>query len=319
MLVNQAPNKSRAASMSVLSNTVLVVGKLIIGLMIGSVSVLSEAIHSGIDLVAALIAWWAVKASSAPADAEHPFGHGKFENLSGVIEALLILVAAVWIVIESVQKLMHPTPMQGLSLGIAIMGASSAINLFVSNWLMRVGRQTDSVALIADGWHLRTDVYTSFGVMLGLVVASLARWLHPNGSFDWVDPVVALLVAMFIVKTAVKLTVGAVSDLLDSRLPLEELGQIEKYLTNREDLLGFHDLRTRKAGGWRFVELHLELPPDMTVRESHAIAHGVSRDIQSQFPAASVLVHVDPSDEDPPSSRRLRAASPTPDPPSPDR
>ena len=317
MPVNQATNKSRAASISVFSNTLLVVGKLIIGLMIGSVSVLSEAIHSGIDLVAALIAWWAVKASSAPADDEHPFGHGKFENLSGAIEALLILVAAAWIVIEAVQKLMHPMPMQGLSLGIAIMGVSSIINLFVSNWLMKVGRQTDSVALIADAWHLRTDVYTSFGVMLGLVVATCVHWLYPKGSFEWIDPVVALLVAMFIVKTAVKLTVGAVSDLLDSRLPLEELGQIEQYLTNRKDLLGFHDLRTRKAGGWRFVELHLELPPDMTVRESHAIAHGVSLDIQSQFPTASVLVHVDPSDEDPPSSRRLRSVRLSQDPPRP--
>ena len=122
---------------------------------------------------------------------------------------------------------------------------------------------------------------------------------------------------LLIVKTAVKLTVGAVSDLLDSRLPLEELGQIEQYLTGRKDLLGFHDLRTRKAGGWRFVELHLELPPELTVRESHAIAHGVSRDIQSQFPAASVLVHVDPSDEDPPSSRRLRSVRINQDPPRP--
>jgi ferrous-iron efflux pump FieF len=99
-----------------------------------------------------------------------------------------------------------------------------------------------------------------------------------------------------------------VGDLLDSRLPLEELGQIQKYLSSRADLLGFHDLRTRKAGGWRFVEVHLELPPDMTVRESHTIAHSVSLDIQGQFPYTSVLVHVDPSDEDPPSSRRPVAA-----------
>src|SRR5512142_2540278 len=169
--MTQATTKSRAASVSVLSNTALVVGKLIVGLLIGSVSVLSEAIHSGIDLVAALIAWWAVRASSAPADDEHPFGHGKLENLSGAIEALLILVAAVWIVIESVQKLVHPTPVEGVGLGIAIMGISSVANLFVSNWLMKVGRQTDSVALVADAWHLRTDVYTSFGVMFGLVVA----------------------------------------------------------------------------------------------------------------------------------------------------
>lgn len=303
-----ATTKSRAASISVLSNTGLVIGKLIIGLVIGSVSVLSEAIHSGIDLVAALIAWWAVRASAAPADDEHPFGHGKFENLSGAIEALLILLAAAWIVVESVQKLIHPTPVERIGLGIAIMAVSSLANMFVSNWLMKVGRETDSIALVADAWHLRTDVYTSFGVMLGLVVAWAAHWLFPQKSFHWIDPVVALLVALFIVKAAVKLTLGAVSDLLDSRLPLEELGQIQKYLSERSDLLGFHDLRTRKAGGWRFVEVHLELPPEMSVRDSHTIAHSVSLDIQGQFPSTSVLVHVDPSDEEPPSSRRKMAS-----------
>jgi cation diffusion facilitator family transporter len=171
---------------------------------------------------------------------------------------------------------------------------------------MRVGRETDSIALTADAWHLRTDVYTSAGVMAGLGAIAIAHYLAPNRSFDWVDPVVALAVAIFIVKTATKLTVGAVRDLLDSRLPLEELGSIETYIRSRIDVLGYHDLRTRKAGGWRFVEIHLELPPDMSVRDSHAIAHSVSLDIQERLPSTSVMVHVDPSDEDPPSSRRER-------------
>ena len=299
------PNiKTRAASVSVISNSVLVVGKLCVGLAIGSVSILSEAIHSGIDLVAALIAWWAVRASSAPADDEHPFGHGKFENLSGVIEALLILVAAVWIVVEAVKKLVHPTPLEGTMLGIGIMAGSSLVNFFVSNWLMRVGRQTDSIALTADAWHLRTDVYTSAGVMAGLVVIAIAKRVSKTGSFDWIDPVVALAVALFIVKAAAELTLSAARDLLDSRLPLEELGSIESYMSTRLDVLGYHDLRTRKAGGWRFVEIHLELPPDMSVRDSHAIAHSVSLDIQERLPSTSVMVHVDPSDGDPPSSRR---------------
>lgn len=305
-----ATKKNRAAQLSVWSNTVLVLGKLGVGLSIGSVAILSEAIHSGIDLLAALIAWWAVRASSAPADDQHPYGHGKFENLSGAIEALLILAAAAWIVIESVKKLIHPTPVEGLGLGIAIMAFSSVVNFFVSRQLMKVGRETDSVALVADAWHLRTDVYTSFGIMLGLAIAYGARVLRPSLSVLWIDPVVALLVALFIVREGVKLTLGAVGDLLDSRLPLEELGRIQQYLQGRGDILGYHDLRTRKAGGWRFVEVHLELPPDMTVRESHRIAHGVSLDIQARLPMASVLVHVDPSDEDPPSSRRRIPAAP---------
>ena len=307
-----AHNKTRAASVSVISNSALVIGKLFVGVAIGSVSILSEAIHSGIDLVAALIAWWAVRASSAPADDEHPFGHGKFENLSGAIEALLILVAAVWIVVEAVKKLMHPTALESTSLGIAVMAVSAIVNYFVSNWLMRVGRETDSIALSADAWHLRTDVYTSAGVMTGLAVIAVAQRLVPDRSFAWIDPVVALMVALFIVKAAAKLTVDAVRDLLDSRLPLEELGSIELYMRTREDVLGYHDLRTRKAGGWRFVEIHLELPPDMTVRDSHAIAHSISLDIQERLPSTSVMVHVDPSDEDPPSSRRGRQSSAAP-------
>ncbi len=312
MPARPSPSKTSAATVSVASNSALVVGKLVVGIAIGSVSILSEAIHSGIDLVAALIAWWAVRASSAPADDEHPFGHGKFENLSGVIEALLILVAAIWIVVEAVKRLIHPTALEGMSLGVAVMAVSAIINFFVSNWLMRVGRATDSIALTADAWHLRTDVYTSAGVMTGLAVIAVAQHFAPNRSFAWIDPVVALAVAVFIVKAAAKLTIDAARDLLDSRLPLEELGSIEMYMRTRGDVLGYHDLRTRKAGGWRFVEIHLELPPEMTVRDSHAIAHSVSLEIQERLPSTSVMVHVDPSDEDPPSSRRGRSSASPP-------
>ena len=312
MPANPPQGKTRAATLSALSNATLVAGKLVVGLVIGSVSILSEAIHSGIDLVAALIAWWAVKASSAPADDEHQFGHGKFENLSGAMEALLILGAAVWIVVAAVKMLVHPTPLESTTPGILVMGVSAVVNYFVSRWLMRVGRATDSIALTADAWHLRTDVYTSAGVMLGLAAITVAQRIAPERSFSWIDPVVALAVALFIVKAAVKLTIGAVRDLLDSRLPLEELGRIELYMRSRHDVLGYHDLRTRKAGGWRFVEIHLELPPEMSVRDSHAIAHSVSLDIQERLPSTSVMVHVDPSDEDPPSSRRGRRSSHSP-------
>jgi cation diffusion facilitator family transporter len=311
MNLSQTETKTHAATASVVSNSALVLGKLLVGLAIGSVSILSEAIHSGIDLVAALIAWWAVRASAEPADDEHPYGHGKYENLSGALEALLILVAACWIIVEGVKKLIHPTPLESTGVGIAIMAVSAIANFFISSWLMRVGRATDSVALTADAWHLRTDVYTSLGVMLGLASIAVLRHVVPARSFNWIDPVVALAVALFIMKAAIKLTIGAVRDLLDSRLPLDELGSIENYVQSRGDVLGYHDLRTRKAGNWRFVEIHLELPPDMTVRDSHAIAHSVSIEIQERLPSTSVMVHVDPSDQDPPSSRqkRLRSSS----------
>jgi cation diffusion facilitator family transporter len=160
--------KTRVAWLSVASNTALVAAKVVVGLAIGSVSVLSEAIHSGMDLLAAAIALFAVRRSGVPADSDHQFGHGKAESISCLAEALLIFGAAGWIVYEAVDKLIHPRQIELASLGVAVMLLSSLVNWFVSASLFRVGRETDSQALLADAWHLRTDVYTSAGVMVGL-------------------------------------------------------------------------------------------------------------------------------------------------------
>ena len=170
--MNADQRKKRVALLSVLSNSTLVVLKLAVGLAIGSVSVISEAIHSGVDLVAAAIAYYSVRTSGIPADREHPYGHGKIENISGTVEALLIFIAAVWIFYEAIQKIVRPAPLEMAFWGVAVMFLSAVINTIVSRKLFRVGKETDSVALIADGWHLRTDVYTSAGVMLGLAVPS---------------------------------------------------------------------------------------------------------------------------------------------------
>jgi len=300
--------KSRAALLSLGSNSLLVATKLSIGWAIGSVSIFSEAIHSGLDLVAAVIALWAVRASAKPADREHPFGHGKFENLSGAIEALLIFAAAGWIIIEAIERLAHPKAVGQPGLGLLIMLVSAVLNHLVSQNLFRVGKDTDSIALIADGWHLRTDVYTSLGVAGGMVLLWLGNRLDMP-ALVYADPVVALAVALLVLKAAGKLTVGSVRDLLDERLPDAEIAWIETYLSRLPDVEGYHDLRTRKAGAARFVEIHIELPSTMTVRDSHEITRRVSSDIRGQFPAATVTVHVDPSDSDVPSSHP-RAATP---------
>ncbi len=307
-----AVRKSRAAILSVASNSLLVVGKIIVGLVVGSVSILSEAIHSGIDLIAAAIAWWAVRQSAKPADEEHPFGHGKFENLSGAIEALLIFVAAGWIVVEAVDKLQHPAPLEGIGWGVAVMGVSAIANYLVSFWLFRVGRATDSMALMADGWHLRTDVYTSVGVAAGLFVVAVGERLFPGRSLAFLDPLIAIGVALLILKAAVQLTLGSLKDLLDVRLPPEEVGWIIAYLRGRDDIPGFHDLRTRKAGGERFIEVHLELAPEMSVRESHDIARSVSHGIRQHLSGATVTVHVDPGDRDHPGEHSTTARRSTP-------
>ena len=210
--------KMRAALMSVGTNSLLVVLKLVLGLISGSVSILSEAIHSAVDLLAAAIAFLSVRSSGRPADEKHPFGHGKYEAISGAVEALLIFGAAAWIVIEAVAKLRHPHEPDCLGWGVGLMGLSAALNLGVSAWLMKVGKETDSLALRADAWHLRTDVYTSAGVALGLGVIWLGRHFLPGVNLLWVDPMTAIVVATLIVKAAWDLTAEAVHDLLDSRL-----------------------------------------------------------------------------------------------------
>ena len=289
--------KIRAAVLSVISNTALVVIKLITGLLIGSVSIISEAIHSGVDLLAAIIALFSVKTSSLPADSEHPFGHGKIENISGTIEALLIFVAAIWIIVEAVKKLIDPEPIEAVGLGVGIMLISAITNIFVSKMLFKVGRETDSIALQADAWHLKTDVYTSAGVMAGLALLWLAEWLFPDGNFFWLDPFAALVVAVLIIKAAYDLTSQSAKDLLDVHLPSVELQWIKEKINEQAGIIhGFHDLRTRKAGHFRFIEFHLKVESLMSVMDSHAIAKGLSNEIKIQFPNTTVTIHIEPCD-----------------------
>jgi cation diffusion facilitator family transporter len=295
--MDREQQKKRVALLSVVSNATLVALKLAVGLAIGAVSVLSEAIHSGVDLVASGIAWYSVRTSGVPADREHPFGHGKIENVSGAVEALLIFLAAGWIVYEAVGKIVRPEPVELASWGAAVMLLSAAVNTLVSRRLFRVGRETDSVALIADGWHLRTDVYTSAGVMTGLGAIWAASHVAPGVDLNWVDPAAALGVAVLIVKAAWDLTRQSVRDLLDVQLPGDEIAWIEALIVRRRPVVkGFHQLRTRKSGPFRFVEFHVKVDPSMTVEASHRITQGLTREIHGHFPGASVTIHVEPCD-----------------------
>lgn len=292
-LINK--KKSSVALLSVISNTVLVLLKLIVGIMIGSVSVISEAIHSSVDLLAAIIALLAVRASGKPADTEHPFGHGKFENMSGTIEALLIFLAAGWIIFEAVKKLKNPEPLEEVSWGVAVMLIGSAANILVSKALFKVGKETDSVALQADAWHLRTDVYTSAGVMAGLALIWIGRLVLPGTDLDWIDPLAAIGVALLIIKAAYKLTLESSRDLLDVSLPKDEEACIEKRIAAfAPTIRGFHRLCTRKSGSHRFVEFHMIVGPSMTIDESHRIADMLTCSIKQQFPGAAVHIHIEP-------------------------
>lgn len=287
--------KTGVALLSVLSNSTLVALKLVVGLSTGSVSVLSEAVHSAVDLMAALIALFAVRAAGKPADENHSFGHGKFENLSGTVEALLIFVAAAWIVWEAYRKLRGESPGLEYPLwGALLMLLSVALNLGVSQLLFHVGRRTDSVALVADAWHLRTDVWTSAGVMSALGVIWVARSFW-GVDLSWIDPVAALAVAALILHAAYRLTRHAARDLLDVTLPREEEHWIREYLGSQvAPVHGFHHLRTRKAGSLRFVEFHLWMDPQMSVQDSHALGDRIVAGIKERYPQTRVIVHVEP-------------------------
>ncbi|HEY3418664.1 MAG TPA: cation diffusion facilitator family transporter, partial [Armatimonadota bacterium] len=287
--------KKGVALLSVVSNTLLVIFKLIVGLSIGSVSVISEAIHSGVDLLAAIIALFAVSTAGKPADEEHPFGHGKVENISGAVEALLIFGAAAWIIYEAFKKLHELKPLDDVGWGVVVMLISALANILVSRQLFRIGKATDSVALQADAWHLRTDVWTSGGVMLGLLIILVGRWLAPGVDLHWVDPVAAIAVALLIIRAAWDLTLQAGRDLLDASLPRHEEDQVREVINlNSPPVLSYHRLRTRKAGATRFIEFHLRVDPGMTVVESHQLSHKIIDEIRERFPDARLTIHTEP-------------------------
>jgi cation diffusion facilitator family transporter len=288
--------KIRAAGFSVASNAFLVVSKLVVGLLIGSVSVISEAIHSAVDLLAAIIAWFAVRVSGQPADKEHPYGHGKYENLSGAIEAALIFVAAVWIVWEAVVKLRHGGEVEAPGWGMVVMTVSALLNFAVSTNLMRVGKKTDSLALIADAMHLRTDVWTSVGVLAGLSIMWVGKIVAPGVNLYWVDPVAAIAVALLIAHASWELTRQATGGLLDEALPEADLDYIRETALANNPIRSLHDLRTRKSGPERFIDAHVAVPYEMNVLEGHDMGKDFKGLLRQHWPMSQINIHVDPCD-----------------------
>lgn len=289
--------KNAVALLSVISNSFLVIVKLLTGLFIGSVSVISEAVHSGVDVIAASFALYGVRQSGQPADNVHAFGHGKFENLSGLVQALLIFIASGWIVFDSITKLLNPKHIEEPGVGVLIMLVSSVVNALVAKSLFKVAKESDSVALKADAWHSLTDVYTSIGVMAGLAIILTGQYLFPHLELDWVDPVAAIIVAIFIFKAAWDLSIESMHDLLDASLPQKEQEQIIAILKeNYPRVIGYHNLKTRKSGAIRFIEFHLIVNPSMSVSESHSLHHTIEKEILCLFPKCQIMMHIEPCD-----------------------
>lgn len=283
-------SKSGAAALSIASNSILITLKIVAGIITGSVSILAEAIHSLLDLVAAIIAFFAVRVSDKPPDERHPFGHGKVENVSGVIEASLIFVAAGLIIYEAIRKIISGVEVELLGLGIGVMAVSIVVNILVSRKLLRVSRATDSIALEADARHLTTDVWTSAGVLVGLIAVSLT-------GATILDPIIAILVALLIIKAAYDILRKSFGGLIDTSLPKEEEADIIACISQHgQSLIGFHKLRTRKSGSWRFIDLHLVMPKGTVLEEAHQVCDCLEDEFKEKFPRTSITIHVEPCD-----------------------
>ncbi len=287
--------KVRTAHLSVISNTCLVILKFSVGFTIGSVSIISEAIHSSMDLLAAVIAFFSVKKSAEPPDAGHSFGHGKFEDISGLVEALLIFGAAIIIIAEALIKLLTSqgqefSPGQ-LSFGIAVMGISVIANWYVSSRLMNVAKETESIALESDAWHLRTDIYTSLGVFTGLIL------IHFTGR-TILDPLIAIGVGLVILKAAGDLLKRSFADLIDHSLPPKDEERIKAIIcAHSSAYAGFHGLRTRRSGPDIFIEFHLVVPGEISVTRSHDLADHLESDLLTEYPRAKVTIHIEPCEK----------------------
>jgi cation diffusion facilitator family transporter len=283
--------RSRAAAVSIVSNTALILLKVVAGVLTGSVAVLTEALHSGIDLLASLIAFFSVRRAEQPADAGHRYGHEKFENAAAAAEGVLILAGSAVIVFAAIRSLINGSQLDHLGVGIVVIAFASAVNLAVSSWLFRKGQEMASPALEGDAAHLRTDAYTSIGVLTGLGLVSVT-------GAEWLDPVVALLISVAIVVTGTRLTVGSLRVLVDEALPGDELTAIRESIEAfaPEGVVGYHQLRTRRAGARRYVDLHVQFRRGTSLEEAHRTAHTLQDAITARLNGADVLIHLEPED-----------------------
>jgi len=284
-------SKAGAAWLSVVSNIVLILLKLVAGLLTGSIAILTEAIHSSIDLIASLIALFSVRKADEPADEDHPYGHEKAENVAAGAEAMLILLGAAIIVMEAIRRLINGSEISDIGIGIVIIGVSIAANLIVSGYLYKRAKALDSPALEGDAAHLRADALTSIAVLVGLVLVQVTG----NAAFD---SIAALLVAGAIVATGVRLARKSGRVLMDEALPDDELDLIEQVIAKSRtpEMAGYHKLRGRSAGSRRHVDLHVQFRAGTSLEEAHRQAHELRDAIEAEFSNADVLIHVEPEE-----------------------
>jgi cation diffusion facilitator family transporter len=294
--------KQSAAWLSIVSNSLLIVLKVAAGIVTGSVAIITEAVHSAIDLVASLVAYFSVRKADEPADEDHPYGHEKVENLAAAFEGVLIVLGAGIIIYEALRKLSGDPHVERIGIGIAVIAFSMVANFFVSRWLYRRAHETDSPALEGDAAHLRTDSITSLGVLVALALVAIT-------GIEELDAVAALVVAVAIVFSGVRLVSRSSRVLVDEALPEDEIRGVRDAINGvgAAEVIGFHKIRARRGGSRRHVDLHVQFRRGTTLERAHDVSHLLQRAIRDRLSGADVLIHLEPEDAaDPPASDSQR-------------
>jgi cation diffusion facilitator family transporter len=282
---------SRAAALSFTSNLVLMVMKFVVGIMTGSIAVLSDAIDSAEDVIASLFAFVSIQLANQPADEEHPYGHGKAESLAAAAQALLIAGGAGYIIARAIQRLMEHHVQIDTTPGLIALGVTAVVNVGVVAYVGRAARVTGSVALRADTRHLWTNVVQAITIIIALSLVAIT-------GHSFFDPIVALMLAVYLIWTAAQVFLTSLSEIMDVRLPKNEQELIETCLREyrARDVRGYHHLRTRKAGRQRYIDFHLMVRPDETVEAAHTLCDELEETIKSKLEGAVVTIHLEPDD-----------------------
>jgi cation diffusion facilitator family transporter len=284
-----AKRKHFAAGLSVAYNAGLLAAKIAAAALTGSVSLLSESVHSATDVISSLLALVSVRAATVPPDHEHPYGHGKIESLAGFGESILLLEIVLYIVYEATARLVTRTPARDVSFGVMVMAASTVGSLAVGRFVAMVGKESESVALQSNGQHLLLDFWTSLGVLTALVITRLTGWF-------WIDAAFAYVLALVIARGAGRMAVIAAQQLIDRSIPDEEMAAVHRILNRETGILSYHRLRARHSGNLHYVDVHVVVPTDWSVVDAHAIADRIEKAINEELAPAQTVVHVDPFD-----------------------
>lgn len=294
LLINQTDlTAQKAARLSLVFNVAQTTLKFIGAYFTGSVSLLSEALHSASDVFSSLISFFSIRAASAPPDEEHPYGHGKIDTLAGLSEAIMLFLFAIYTLITAIQHLLKKPDVVKVDLGLAIVLVCALAAIFVSRVNAKAAKETESFALQSNVQHLNVDIITTVGVLLALIVTKFTGW-------DLADPIFAIGLSIWLGYSSLKMVHQAFHEVIDRTIDPEELAKIKEVLANEPELISYHKLRTRHSGAWHYIDIHLVVPRHWSVVQGHELADRVEKKVEALLHPAVCTIHIDPADEETP-------------------